>query len=256
MKMRTRSIIAIIVAAVAALSIIFVVVLAVIRLEPLKGMLDCQSYEIRYSSKVLPGSGTDVDYEIPSFKEVNRKYESTSMSDIIGMCGFSVFKSWSQFKYKNSPKLEDHNDWNHYYIGRDEMKSIISGESAVTEGKFSLVFRFDESADRALEVVDSNGNDYTQSYDTAIIVLSDTDGWVGDITMYVYKRANIEGAIDPNQKDDALGYNRFYPLKVGAVTTEAIDVLYDIFDITEGEEDKEPEETEEEETEEDDGHDH
>lgn len=226
MKTRTRNIIAISVAAVAALSIVFVVVLAVIRIKPLDTMLDCESYQIRYGQNYLTGDG-NTGLKIDSRKNVNRKYESTTMDDLVNMCGFSVFKAWSQFKYDFNLRLADEDTGG---IGKDEIKTIFDGTSAKLEKKFSFVFSFKEA--RTLEVKDSDDTAYSQSYDTAVVVLTESNGWVGNVKMYIFEYAKVYGSPDNSQIGSSeVGYRLFYPVQFGAVTSEAIDTMYDVFNI-------------------------
>ena len=225
MKTKTKNIIAISVALVAVLSIAFVLTLALLKVEPMSELKASSSCQIYFGSNQLTGV-LDLDEKITSKNEnANRKYESTSVNEILDMCGFSVFKSWSQGKYDYSPRLADGSS----YISNNDIMSYYSGTAAANGAQFTLRFSFDEIKEISIE--GSDGTIYKQKYDTAVVILTDTAGWVGNITMYVFEYANVYGSFDKaTVSTDTLGYYRFYPVQVGAVTSEAIDVLSDIFD--------------------------
>ena len=229
MKNSTKNIIVIAMSVIAVLSIAFIVTIAVIRIQPLGDMKSCSNYQIYYNGNQVVG-GTDISAEIKSRNTSGiGKYDSMTVEGLIDDCGFSVFETWSQFKYDIGYGFVDNDETDHAYVGREEMKDIANGAvGKIPATAFVLMFSFDEL--KEISMTDAKGSTVTQSFNSAVVVLTDTAGNVGNITMYVYESGKLFGNPDMGGKLNETGYDRFYPVKVSAVTTTAIDTLKDIFE--------------------------
>lgn len=229
--MKSKNKVTIIVVILAALAIAFVSVLALIPVNNLTEYEDCSTYTIRYGGDTK-FSDSNLDTVIESRKTVNRLYESTSMQELIDSCGYSVFKSWMQFEYELWPQLSDYYEAVHSSVGQSTITGLYDGTSELLSGNFSFTFDFDEQKEYSF--TDYYGVTYTQTYDTAIVVIEETNGAVGNIMSYVFNYNTLYGNVDNSDATyEEVGYNIFYPVELKLCTTTAIDVLFDIFDIDE-----------------------